>query len=72
VGVGYSLFSDLRAAELLAILDSLGQNPLYSEKLEREIQLLKKEREDMILSEESETMGTLVDFFTMTRGDDDV
>jgi alpha-D-ribose 1-methylphosphonate 5-triphosphate synthase subunit PhnG len=70
-GVGYSLSSDLKNSERIAILDALARNPDYEEAVERELKALIKEREDMILSEEKEIKTTKVEFFTMVRGDND-
>ena len=71
VGVGYAISPDPRAAELSAILDSLGESPSHREKVEESLIELERLREEKILAEEKETMSTKVDFFTIARGDDD-
>jgi alpha-D-ribose 1-methylphosphonate 5-triphosphate synthase subunit PhnG len=71
VGFGYVLGRDLAKARLVALCDSLVQNPDYCDRIERDVVAPIRARLDAARELKAQQVAaTRVEFFTLVRGED--
>ena len=70
-GFGYCAGRSHAHAELIALLDALLQNPMYGNHLQTQLlKSLAEHRNTTVLKRQSIAASTVVDFFTVVRGED--